>query len=107
MEHIIERKKEVQSYQVNIDNYTIIADNIKEKWTKEIEQYKGLETLDIAKKVPEHLHELVGDLIFKDNILTALATEKIEQRRAIRIHDALVQQIDKDELEQYLKDNPI
>lgn len=86
LEQAIEnRKQEVYSYQINIDNYKLLLDILPKDWSEELLEYKGLTSEQIVDNVPEKDNQLVSDLVFRDNIKRTLQVEMLEQSKAIHI----------------------
>lgn len=82
--NIARRDLEVENYQLNIDTYTQALLDLPE-WTEELLQYRKADpaTLDIA------IAEQVAELQFRDKLTKTLLTEKIEQKKAHTIRNAL------------------
>ena len=59
-------------------------------WPDNLKQYKGFTNQQIAEKVSDADMDAVSDLVFADKISFLLKTEKLEQRRARMVYDALV-----------------
>ena len=98
VDHLLIREDEVHNYQVNIDNYTAILTVLPSVWPPELIQYKGYSPKDVVEKIPEAEQDSVSDLIYMDRITFLLRTEKIEQRKARLVYDAMSSQIDAGEL---------
>ena len=90
---IAHRTSEVAGYQVNIDNYARIIENITEFWSKETEQYRGCDNQSLSKApIDEDLLMRVGALLFKDSLICMLRAEKLEQQKAKLILQVLQDQ---------------
>ncbi len=92
--NIIAREYEVDSYQINIDNYSAMLLTLPTVWPPELLQYKGLTTQNIAEQVPVSDIQMVTDLIFQEKVAISLKTEMIEQIKASHIHKALISQME-------------
>ena len=91
---IIHRTSEVAGYQVNIDNYSRIINNIYLSWTEETEPYKDYDNTKLSKApICEDLLMRVGALLFKDNLICMLRAEKLEQQKAKMILQVLQEQV--------------
>ena len=88
---ILSRETEVQDYQVNVDNYTTMLLTLPSTgWPDTLKQYKGFTNQQIAERVSDADMDVVSDLVFADRVSFLLKTEKLEQRRAKMVYDALV-----------------
>lgn len=93
-EAIAQREEEIQHYQVNIDNYTLMLQQLPSVWPDNLAHLKGSDiSAVIAQIQDEETIMLVTDLLFRDRLAATLITEKVEQRKAILIRDVLVQQL--------------
>jgi len=103
LNNVLDRETEIESYQVNIDNYVTILAGLPSVWTPELEQYKGLDSQGVASNVPLEHVDLVSDLLFYDRVSFLLRTEVIEQRKAKHIYNAIVSQMNPTGLSDKLK----
>ena len=88
------REREVYGYQMNIDNYESLLNLLPKAWPNELFQYQGLTSEQIVNQVPDADMQLVADCIFRDKIAVTLKIEKLEQRKAILILNAIKAQLE-------------
>lgn len=85
------REQEIYGYQVNINNYTTLLNNLPNEWPADLEQYRNAGE-DLAGVPIERLQE-VSDLKFAARIAATLRTELVEQNKAKHIYQAMVAQL--------------
>lgn len=91
------RELEVYGYQMNVDNYTaMLAALPLDAWPEDLESYKGTPTENLPADMSEDNISLISDYQYRDRIVGLLRTEKVEQRKASRVLDALKAQIGDD-----------
>jgi hypothetical protein len=91
------REMEVYQYQINVDNYTVmLAELPQDSWPSDLITYKNT----LTEALPENLDDasvgLIGDYQYRDKLRSLLRSEKVEQRKAARVRDALKSQIGTD-----------
>ena len=87
---LVGREHEVHSYQMNIDNYTLmLADLPQGEWPAELVQYKGTEPSKIAASVNEADMATIANYRLRDRLSNLLRTEHVEMNTAQRTLDAL------------------
>tara|TARA_R110000744_G_C18948649_1_gene515351 strand:+ start:104 stop:409 length:306 start_codon:yes stop_codon:yes gene_type:complete len=80
---IEQRETEVQGYQTNIDNYTLMIDELSSEWPEDLVKFKGQEIADIVQNITDEDSLIqVADLLFRDKLKITLWTERLEQRKA-------------------------
>ena len=80
---IEQRETEVQGYQTNIDNYTLMVDELSSEWPEDLVNFKGQEIADIVQNITDEDSLIqVADLLFRDKLKITLWTERLEQRKA-------------------------
>jgi chaperonin cofactor prefoldin len=90
-----QREAEVAAYQVNIDNYSLMIEELPSEWPEDLIEFRGKEINEIAALIDdEECLMQVGDLIFAEKLRFSLRTEKLEQRKS-----KLVLKVLKDRLE--------
>lgn len=91
------REMEVYSYQVNIDNYTAMLLALPtEDWSVELIDYKATPIENLPASMDDETVDLIADLQYRDRLTGLLRTEKVEQKKATRVLDALKAQIGND-----------
>ena len=91
---IEQREAEVAAYQVNIDNYSLMLEELPSEWPEDLVKFQGKEIKDIATLIAdEECLMQVGDLIFAEKLRYSLCTERLEQRKANLILKVLRDQI--------------
>ena len=96
LQNILAREQEIYGYQMNIDNYQAIIDNIKVDVAEDTLQYLNMTSEEIVKNAPADDVVAVADMVFKEKLKCTLQVEKLEQRKAIHVYDALMSRIGKD-----------
>lgn len=96
------RDMEIEGYQVNVDNYNIVMSTLPTgEWPENLTGYKGYSSANVA-DLNETLSaddiQLLGKLLWRDQITKALITEQLEQNKAQSIRDALASKLDPAEL---------
>ena len=88
------REAEVYSYQVNIDNYGVMLLALPtEDWPVNLLDYKATPIEQLPAGMDEETVDEIADLQYRDRIVGLLRTEKVEQKKASRVLDALKAQI--------------
>lgn len=89
------RIHEVAGYQINIDNYSRLIEEIPAEWDDSTRQYQGKETAELVSLIADDdLLNHVADLVFKDKLIATLRTERLEQRKAKLVLKVLQDQIE-------------
>lgn len=83
------RITEVEGYQTNIDNYVTMVGLLPAEWPEYLTQYAQTPPAELFSKLDEADIVLVSDLQFRLKLQISLLTEKIEQRKAQCVLDAL------------------
>ena len=84
------RVHEVQSYQLNIDNYTaMLVDLPQDAWPAEMVQYKDIDPAKIDPDVSLDDMVIISDYQFRDRVRILLRTEHVEMSKTARIMNAL------------------
>lgn len=86
---IKQREDEISAYQVNIDNYTSMIAMLPKFWPADLQQYKNTQPVDLYQLLTFDLIEMISDLQFKEQLEKTLLTEKLEQRKARFVLQAL------------------
>lgn len=96
-ELIVQREHEIEDYQVNIDNFRTMLEDMddgdNDQWPAELLNYRNVPPQKIALSVPTALQERVSHYQYRDELRARLQTEKIEQAKIKRLYDALVFQL--------------
>lgn len=88
------REAEVYGYQVNIDNYTVMLASLPtEDWPVNLLDYKSTPIENLPPAMTEDTVDTIADLQYRDRIVGLLRTEKVEQKKASRVLEALKAQI--------------
>jgi len=90
---ILGREKEIEGYQLNIDNYTEVLKTLPaDDWPESIKQYKvwGHDTQKLAENVPDADLSLVSDYAFRDRVIFLKKTEELEQRKSKLSYDGII-----------------
>jgi len=91
------RDAEIFGYQFNIGNYTMMIAALPSVWPDDLAHCRGTDIATIIQTVEDDdKRTLAADLLFRDKLLTTLATEKLEQRKAILVRQVLAAQIKED-----------
>ena len=91
---IEQRETEVEGYQTNIDNYSLMIAELPSEWPDDLVEFKGKEIKDIASLIAdEECLMQVADLIFAEKLRYSLCTERLEQRKSKLILKVLRDQI--------------
>ncbi len=87
---LVAREHEVHSYQLNIDNYTLIlADLPQGEWPAELAKYKDIESSKISADVSLADMTIIANYRLRDRLLNLLRTERVEMNTAQRTLNAL------------------
>lgn len=92
-QHIAAREAEVAGYQVNIDNYTVIVGLIPPELPAHLQMWAGLPIEDVIDQLPEADVQQVSDHQFRRSLQRRLIVERLEQRKAAFVLDALRQRL--------------
>ena len=88
------REIDIQSYQINIDNYTFMLESLPQgEWDEDISPYFGKTVADLPHSLTDEQVERFNDFQYRDHLRYLIRTEKAEQNKTIRIRDALKNQI--------------
>lgn len=92
---ISQRNDEIEGYQINIDNYTLMIAALPAVWPDDLMPFKGHELAALVALIEdEEQLFLAADLLFHDRLVVTLRTEKLEQRKAILVRDVLQKQLE-------------
>lgn len=95
--HAYHREVEVQGYQVNIDNYTMMLSTLpSDEWPEDISQYMTSKMEDLPHSLTDEQVQSFVDYQYRDRLRNLLRTERAEQSKSIRLLDALKTQIGSD-----------
>jgi len=83
------REQEIESYQLNIDNYTHILSTMPTEYPDRLLVYKDAPPVDLVNTLSFEDIQLLSDLQFRDRLQKTLVTEKLEQRKARLVLEAL------------------
>lgn len=84
------RERELYSYDLNIQNYTLmLADMTDQDWPEHLEQYRG----KTADQIPDEFDAICNELNYRDRVTALLKTEKSEREKSRRVYEALLSQI--------------
>jgi len=92
--NIGQRETEVADYQINVDNYTAMLTVIPDVLPKELEQYRYRDIKELVIELPEEELVLLSDVQFHAKIAGSLLMEKLEQRKAQFVMDAMNMQLE-------------
>lgn len=88
------RELEFYGYQTNVDNYTaMLAALPLGAWPEDLQPYKGTPTEQLPAGMSEEDIYLISDYQYRDRIVGLLRTERVEQRKANRVLEAIKAQI--------------
>jgi hypothetical protein len=88
------REKELYSYQVNIDNYTIMLTGLPTTdWPENLVQYKNTLTENLPWDMSDSDIDTVTQLQYRDRLRTLVRTEKVEQNKVRLVIESLKAQI--------------
>lgn len=91
------REMEVYQYQINIDNYGVMIAALPQgEWPSDLLAYKNATTEALPESLDDVTIGLIADYQYRDKIRNLLRSEKVEQRKASRVRDALKSQIGAD-----------
>lgn len=92
-EAIKARQQEIENYQININNYTIMLRDLPEgAWPDDLANQRTADVHNLPAAVPEEVVQMIADYQFRDKLRFLLRSEKIEQGKARRVLAALVEQ---------------
>jgi hypothetical protein len=84
------RETEVDDYQTNIDNYTLMLQALPQgEWPAEIAQYAAVTVDKLPPDMPDETVLLISNYQFRDRLKATLRTEKVEQSKANHVKNAL------------------
>lgn len=91
------REVEIHHYQVNIDNYAHMLENLPSgDWPSDIEPYKYTEIYSLPHDLTDEQVDTIITLQNRDRIRSIIRTEKSEQHKCILFRNALKDQIGPD-----------
>lgn len=91
---IEQRETEIEGYQTNIHNYSLMLAELPSEWPDDLAEFKGKEIKDIASLLAdEECLVRVADLIFAEKLRYSLCTERLEQRKSKLVLKVLRDQI--------------
>jgi hypothetical protein len=91
------REIEVHSYQVNIDNYTFMLENLPQgDWDEDISLYRNTPLNELPHSLTDEQVQRYIDFNYRDHLRFLVRSEKSEQSKSIRVRDALKNQIGDD-----------
>lgn len=89
------RNTEIEGYQTNIDNYTLMIAALPSTWPDDLAAFKGLDLAALVAAIADEAQLfLAADLVFHDRLVATLRTEKLEQRKAILVRDVIQKQVE-------------
>ena len=88
------RKTEVAEYQVNVDNYTAMLTIIPSDLPEELEQHRYHDIKELVIALTEEELTVLSDVQFHAKIAGSLIMEKLEQRKAQYVMDAMKVQLE-------------
>lgn len=95
--HSYHREIEIQGYQVNIDNYTLMLSTLpSDDWPEDIASYRNSTMEDLPHSLTDEQVQSFTDYQYRDRLRNLLRTEKAEQSKSIRLLDAMKAQIGSD-----------
>lgn len=83
------RQTEIAGYQVNIDNYTYIVSQLPAECDESLRQYMGYDLKELAGTLPFDIIQHLSDVKFRKQLEQAIVIEKLEQRKAMLVLQAL------------------
>lgn len=92
-EAIKQREDEIAHYQINIDNYTAMI-ALLPQWPERLLLHRTTEPVSFIEQWPFDEIQLLSDLQFKDKLERTLLTERLEQRKATFVLQALQQKLE-------------
>ena len=103
--NVVHREREVHQYQINIDNYTQMLEDLPQgEAPAEIAQYMSTKVEELPFDVPLETVQIVSDYQYRDRIRYLIRTEAIEQGKAKAVLNALKAQIPADQLDALVTD---
>lgn len=100
IDNIIRRETEIHHYELNIANYEAILQTLPtDEWPEIIEDYKNRP----INEVPVELQDMVNNYSFRDRCSLLLSTEKCEMHKSINVYNALLTQINLEEIPELIK----
>jgi len=87
------RETEIAGYQVNIDNYTAMLKIIPKDLSTELEPYRFRKIEELVMDLGEDQLRAISDAQFHAKISGTLIMEKLEQRKAQFVCDAMKAQL--------------
>jgi len=103
--NVIHREREINQYQINIDNYTHILSVLPQGIIPEnIVPYMGVPPESLPNDISLEFVLEVSDYQYRERICTLIRTENIEQSKSKRILEALKAQIPADQLDALVAD---
>lgn len=93
---IISREQEHYHYQINIDNYRHIAEQLKalpDEWPEDIRKFRALKGQALADAVKGEAFDRASQFSHRDRVRHLLATEIAEQAKCETVHAALCEQL--------------
>lgn len=95
--HAYHRELEINGYQVNIDNYTMMLATLPTgDWPESISQYRNTPIAELPHSLTDEEVQLATDYNYRDYLRNILRTEKAEQSKSIRLLDVMKTQIGQD-----------
>jgi len=92
--NIENRKVEVIGYQVNVDNYTEMLKVIPNELPEALEQHRYHDIAELVIALTEKELTVLSDVQFHAKIAGSLIMEKLEQRKAQFVMDAMEVQLE-------------
>jgi hypothetical protein len=94
IEAVKARKEEVAHYQVNIDNYSAMIALLPGKWPEELLSHREADPSSFLDQWSFEDIQLLSDLQFREKLRRTLATERLEQRKALLVLQVLEQKLE-------------
>jgi len=91
--NIKNRIDEIAGYQINIDNYTTMLLIIPNKLPENLNKYKSTSAEDLVNILSEAEIQMISDFNFYNLISLSLTIEKLEQRKAQFVLEAMQLQL--------------
>lgn len=88
------REMDIQQYQINIDNYTHMLENLPQgEWDEDISVYANSTIADLPHSLTDEQVARFTNLSYRDHLRFLIRTERNEQNKTTLIRNALKSQI--------------
>jgi len=88
------RKSEIDTYQINIDNYEAIISMLPHECPDNLKQYITSNPAELIDVLSVEDIQAISDMQFKDRLRKTLLTEKLEQRKSMFVLAALEKKLE-------------